>query len=65
MTKPELPGYFLEIKARTWSRSDAKRKADMIAELLEMFGLGVDGAERREYADIAIQDNEDKSAVPA
>ncbi len=65
VTKPELPGYFLEIKARTWSRSDAKRKADLIAELLEMFGLAVDGAERREYADIAIQANEDKSAMPA
>lgn len=52
--EPELPGYYLEIKARTWSRSDAERKAGLIAELLEQFGLGLDQAERREYAEIAI-----------
>ena len=28
--KPEIPGYFLEIKSRTWSRSDAERKAGLI-----------------------------------
>ncbi|MEZ4515582.1 MAG: amidohydrolase family protein [Chloroflexota bacterium] len=49
---PELPGYFLEIKARTWSRSDAERKAELIAELLEEFGLALEHAERREYAEI-------------
>lgn len=52
VTKPNLPGYFLEIKARTWSRSDAERKALLITELLEEFGLEVGLAERREYADI-------------
>lgn len=52
VTKPDLPGYYLEIKARTWSRSDAEHKAGMIAELLDEFGLEVDLAERREYAEI-------------
>jgi len=63
--EPELPGYFLEIKARTWSRSDAERKAALIAELLAQFGLELGQAERREYAEIAISANADKTAEPA
>jgi len=63
--EPKLPGYFLEIKARTWSRSDAERKAGLIAELLAMCGLEMGAAERREYAEIAISANNEKSATPA
>lgn len=63
--EPELPGYFLEIKARTWSRSDAERKADLIAELLTEFGLDIGQAERREYADIALNAVAKESAAPA
>lgn len=63
--EPELPGYFLEIKARTWSRSDAERKAALIAELLAQFGLDLGQAERREYAEIAISANAEKQAEPA
>ncbi len=63
--EPGLPGYFLEIKARTWSRSDAERKATLIAELLELCGLEMGLAERREYAEIAISANGVKSATPA
>ena len=37
--KPELPGYYLEIKSRTWSVSDAERKAGLIVEILELFGV--------------------------
>ncbi len=65
VTKPELPGYFLEIKARTWSRSDAERKAHLIAELLEEFGVAVELAERREYADIVQSALTDTSQTPA
>jgi 5-methylthioadenosine/S-adenosylhomocysteine deaminase len=54
LVEPKLPGYFLEIKARTWSRSDAERKAALIAELLTIFGVEPGSAERREYAEIAI-----------
>ncbi len=63
--EPKLPGYFLEIKARTWSRSDAERKATLMAELLTHCGLEVDLAERREYAEIAISANTEKDVVPA
>ncbi len=52
--EPKLPGYFLEIKARTWSRSDAQRKAALIAELLAHCGLNAERADPREYAEIAI-----------
>ncbi len=52
ITKPDLPGYFLEIKSRTWSRKDAARKAVLIIQLLELFGVTPEAAERREYARI-------------
>ena len=39
VTKPKIDGLFLEIKSRTWSRSDAERKARLITELLELFGV--------------------------
>jgi 5-methylthioadenosine/S-adenosylhomocysteine deaminase len=52
ITKPDLPGYFLEIKSRTWSRKDAERKVDLIIQLLKLFGIEPDAAERREYARI-------------
>ncbi len=51
---PPLPGYYLEIKARTWSRSDAERKAALIIELLTFFGVQLSDAQQQEYADIAL-----------
>jgi 5-methylthioadenosine/S-adenosylhomocysteine deaminase len=53
--KPEMPGYFLEIKSRTWSRSDAKRKAGLIAELLALFGVDPQMAEPRDYPHIVAE----------
>jgi 5-methylthioadenosine/S-adenosylhomocysteine deaminase len=35
--KPNL-GRFLEVKSRTWSRRDAERKAEMVAELISVLG---------------------------
>ena len=35
--KPDL-GRFLEIKSRTWSRRDAERKAEMVADLITVLG---------------------------
>jgi 5-methylthioadenosine/S-adenosylhomocysteine deaminase len=49
ITKPDLPGYFLEIKSRTWSRKDAERKVGLIIQLLKLFGIEPESAERREY----------------
>ncbi|MDX1615748.1 MAG: amidohydrolase [Candidatus Promineifilaceae bacterium] len=61
--KPEMPGYFLEIKSRTWSRSDAERKADLIANLLDLFGLDPDRAVRREYDALALAYDEEEATV--
>jgi 5-methylthioadenosine/S-adenosylhomocysteine deaminase len=38
MEKPEL-GQFLEIKSRTWSRTDAERKAVLALELIALLGV--------------------------
>jgi 5-methylthioadenosine/S-adenosylhomocysteine deaminase len=38
VTHPELPGFFLELKSRTWSAQDAERKAELIGELLQLSG---------------------------
>ncbi len=54
VTRPKLPGYFLEIKSRTWSRTDAERKANLITEILGLLGVDLTAAERREYADIVM-----------
>jgi 5-methylthioadenosine/S-adenosylhomocysteine deaminase len=54
VVKPALPGYFLEIKSRTWSRSDAERKAALIAELLKLFGVEPAAAVPKEYIQLAM-----------
>jgi 5-methylthioadenosine/S-adenosylhomocysteine deaminase len=52
--RPDIPGQYLEIKSRTWSRSDAERKAALIIELLEMFGVDIESAEARDYPELAL-----------
>lgn len=52
VTAPDLPSYYLEIKSRTWSRTDAERKSVLITELLDVFGLEQNTAVIEEYADI-------------
>jgi 5-methylthioadenosine/S-adenosylhomocysteine deaminase len=54
VVKPALPGYFLEIKSRTWSRSDAERKAILITELLKLFGVEPEAAVPKEYIQLAM-----------
>ncbi len=53
MLKPALPGAFLEIKSRTWSAQDAERKAELIGELLALFGVREQELVRREYLELA------------
>ena len=55
LIQPELPGYYLEIKARTWSRSDAEHKANLIRELLHLFGVDPETAEAQDYPDLAFK----------
>jgi 5-methylthioadenosine/S-adenosylhomocysteine deaminase len=51
--KPALPGYFLEIKSRTWSRRDAEHKASLITELLELLGASPEATVKEEYVELA------------
>ncbi|MBE7535399.1 MAG: amidohydrolase family protein [Anaerolineales bacterium] len=50
MTTPAL-GYFLEVKSRTWSRKDAKNKADLLSELLKLLGAADANAAAQDYID--------------
>jgi 5-methylthioadenosine/S-adenosylhomocysteine deaminase len=44
-------GYYLEVKSRTWSARDAERKAVLIGELLELFGVKTEDLIKLEYID--------------
>ncbi len=46
-------GYYLEIKARTWSKRDAEVKADLIGEMLDSFGISHDAVVGQEYIELA------------
>jgi adenylate cyclase class IV len=52
ITQPSLPGYFMEIKSRTWSPRDAEKKAALISELLTLLGVGPNQVTRTEYVEI-------------
>jgi 5-methylthioadenosine/S-adenosylhomocysteine deaminase len=59
--KPEMADYFLEIKSRTWSREDARRKAELIKELMALFGVEATAVERKEYVELAQEVKEGNS----
>ena len=44
--------WFVEVKSRTWSRRDAQDKAEIIAELLSLFGASPDDTLAEGYADL-------------
>jgi len=50
---PPHPGYFIEVKSRTWSRRDARDKAAVIADLLARFGTSPDDTLSDGYAELA------------
>jgi len=54
MIRPRL-GYFLEIKARTWSQTDAEEKSQLIEGLLQF--LGAENFKRitRDYLDVVLE----------
>lgn len=51
INEPDIEGYFLEIKSRTWSRRDAERKAELISEILDVLEVGDAEAVTLEYPD--------------
>jgi len=52
VSKPALPGVYVEIKARTWSRRDADHKAVLITELLARLGATAKDTVQEEYVDL-------------
>jgi len=53
MLKPSLPGAFLEIKSRTWSRLDAEEKAFKLSALLQALGVHDARPVEQDYAEMA------------
>jgi 5-methylthioadenosine/S-adenosylhomocysteine deaminase len=51
IVSPEMPGWYMEIKSRTWSPRDAEAKAALIAELLRLLGVEPDKVMRTEYVE--------------
>lgn len=50
--EPEIPGTFIEIKARTWSLSDAQHKADGIQRMMAILGLSPADTVREDYLEL-------------
>jgi 5-methylthioadenosine/S-adenosylhomocysteine deaminase len=52
VTAPKLPGWYVEIKSRTWSPRDAEKKAALISELLAVLQVDPQHITRAEYVEI-------------
>lgn len=50
--KPEIDGVFVEIKSRTWSKSDAENKADRILTMLGILGLDQNALVSSDYLEM-------------
>jgi 5-methylthioadenosine/S-adenosylhomocysteine deaminase len=57
--QPELLGVFLEIKSRTWSAQDAKRKAELMGKLLDLFDVEDEEIVKAEYMELAVEEEGD------
>jgi 5-methylthioadenosine/S-adenosylhomocysteine deaminase len=55
MLTPAQPGYFLEIKSRTWSKRDAEKKAGLITEMLDLLGVSDSQLIREGYSTLVIR----------
>jgi 5-methylthioadenosine/S-adenosylhomocysteine deaminase len=59
VSRPALPGCFLEVKARTWSRRDAEQKAGRIVEIVRALGAEKADAFREDYVEMAGKNRRD------
>jgi 5-methylthioadenosine/S-adenosylhomocysteine deaminase len=48
-------GYFLEIKSRTWSRTDAENKAQIATHLMQFLGAPAESTVAQDYLELAEQ----------
>jgi 5-methylthioadenosine/S-adenosylhomocysteine deaminase len=49
---PVQDSFYIEIKSRTWSRRDARDKAAIIVELLNLFGASADNTIQTDYVEL-------------
>jgi hypothetical protein len=56
-------GYFLEVKTRTWSRSDAEGKAQVASELILFLGASPEEAVALDYVEMAEGRNGNDSTL--
>jgi 5-methylthioadenosine/S-adenosylhomocysteine deaminase len=54
LLNPEREHPFVEVKSRTWSRRDAQDKAEIISDLLALFGASPDDTMAEGYADFTV-----------
>jgi 5-methylthioadenosine/S-adenosylhomocysteine deaminase len=52
--KPELSDMYIEIKTRTWSKSDAENKSNFINEMMDILGIDDSKVERKDYLEMAL-----------
>lgn len=55
MKQPSI-GYFLEIKSRTWSRTDADHKAHLVGELLALLGAAQAETVKQDYIEVILEE---------
>lgn len=49
ISEPSQPGYFVELKSRTWSKNDAEKKVELMGDLLRRLGISDDQLLKQEY----------------
>lgn len=52
LVKPAMPNYYIELKARTWSLSDAQVKANYMEEMLDILSIDRVKAVHKDYLEI-------------
>ncbi|HEX2914412.1 MAG TPA: amidohydrolase [Chloroflexia bacterium] len=55
LISPAQPGFVVEIKSRTWSKHDAERKAQLIAELLNLMSISENQVVKTDYGSLLVQ----------
>ncbi len=56
LVKPQMPGFYVELKARTWSLSDAQVKANYIDEMLDILKIDRTQTLPKDYLELHTQD---------
>jgi 5-methylthioadenosine/S-adenosylhomocysteine deaminase len=52
LTQPQVNDFFLEIKTRTWSQSDARNKADFVHEMMDIMNIDITETVKDDYMEM-------------